>query len=180
MIGTNVRIVGLIRGVIFSMNERQILSHIRKYFPTTPTHLIAKKVNLSPYQVREIAKNHEIKKCPLYINQQQQQLKKYRKKWYESTIKSFNPTTEQEQIIFGSLLGDGYISRGAQRSINYYYQEHFGNQQRAYREWKQSMLKGLSFKISGNYLRSISHPYFTKLHKTLYKNNIKILTDEFL
>src|SRR5690625_3367159 len=162
------------------MNEQQILSYIKKHFPTTPTRLVAKKVNLSLYQVRTIARKHQIKKCKAYLKQQQKQLIKHRRKWYESSIPPFNPTVEQEQLILGSLLGDGYISRGAERSINYYYQEHFGVKQKEYRVWKLSILHNLPFTISGNYLRSKSHPYFTRLHSTLYKNNIKILTDEFL
>lgn len=78
------------------------------------------------------------------------------------------------------MLGDGFISRGARRSINYYYQEHFGNNQKEYRLWKLSQLKNLNFSIHGNYLRSISHPYFTDLYPQLYPNGIKSLTAEFL
>lgn len=77
-------------------------------------------------------------------------------------------------------MGDGYISKSAQRSVNFYYQEHFGSKQKKYREWKLSYLKDLGFSIKGNYLRSPSHPYFTDLHPLLYKDNVKILTPDFL
>jgi len=121
-----------------------------------------------------------IKKCPKYLKQQRKNLVKHRRKWFERNTPELKPTFEQEQIIFGSLLGDGYISKGAQRSINYYYQEHFGENQKDYRKWKEEMLKDLHFKISGNYLRSPSHPYFTKLEHEIYKDNIKILSKDFL
>lgn len=63
------------------------------------------------------------------------------------------------------MLGDGYISQGAERSKHYYYQEHFGESQREYREWKLKTLASLGFSISGNYLRSKSHPYFNHLYE---------------
>ncbi|WP_404454450.1 hypothetical protein [Oceanobacillus kapialis] len=47
----------------------------------------------------------------------------------------------------GSLLGDGYISKGANRSKNYYYQEHFGESQREYRKWKLNILRDLTLKL---------------------------------
>lgn len=162
------------------MSNEEIVTYIKKHFPNTPTDTVAKTIQLSSYQVRTIAKKHIITKCQNYIKRQRKDLVKHRRKWFEDNIPDFKPTFEQEQIIFGSILGDGYISKGAQRSINYYYQEHFGESQRAYREWKEEMLQYLSFTISGNYLRSGSHPYFTKLHKELYKNNTKILTKQFL
>lgn len=162
------------------MNEQQVISYIKKRFPNTPTDYIAKKVNLSSFQVRTIAKNNNVKKCRQYIKQQRKKLIEHRKRWYEASIPKFKPTIEQEQIILGSLLGDGGINKGGNRSINYYYQEHFGQNQRKYRVWKSQMLDNLSFNITGNYLRSNSHPYFTNLYAKLYKNNIKILTDEFL
>src|SRR5690625_3078851 len=95
-----------------------------------------------------------IKKCPKYLKQQRKNLVKHRRKWFERNTPELKPTFEQEQIIFGSLLGDGYISKGAQRSINYYYQEHLGENQKDYQKWKEEMLKDLHFKISGNYLPS--------------------------
>lgn len=162
------------------MIDERVLSYIKQHFPTTPTNQVAKKLHLSPYQVRSIAKKHRITKCPTYIKRQRKNLVKHRRKWYEKNIPDFKPTFEQEQIIFGSLLGDGYISKGAERSINFYYQEHFGEGQREYRKWKEEMLRNLNFKISGNYLRSPSHPYFTQLYNEVYKDNIKIINGTFL
>src|SRR5699024_5859648 len=50
------------------------------------------------------------------------------------------------------------------RSIDGYYQEHFGEKQRGYREWKLSQLNNIHFSTKENYLKYMTHPYFTKLH----------------
>lgn len=157
-----------------------IISYIKKHYPTNSTASIAKHLNISTYKVRKVAEKNNIVKCVNYKKQLAEQLVENRRKWYEANIPKFNPTHVQEQIIFGSLLGDAYISKGAQRSVNYYYQEHFGENQREYREWKMSKLNNLKFKINGNYLRSPSHPYFTELNSLFYCNGIKTLSDNLL
>jgi|SRR5690625_212566 len=156
------------------------INFIKKHFPTQPTEKIAKKLNLTTSQVRTIAKKYHIKKCETYKKQLITNLVRHRKKWYEDNTPQFKPSFEQEQIIFGSLLGDGYLGNGGERSINRYYQVHFGENQKKYRMWKLEQLEDLGFKISGNYLRSASHPYFTQLYKKLYPNNRKSLTNHFL
>lgn len=161
-------------------NNDSIVAFVKEHYPTTPTHSIAKKLNISVYHVRSIAKKNNIVKCEKYKYQLKENLVTSRRRWYEENIPQFNPTHIQEQIILGSLLGDGYISKGAKRSVNCHYQEHFGEKQREYRMWRLLKLKDLNFNISGNYLRSISHPYFTDLHQILYPNGRKSLTTDFL
>lgn len=156
------------------------MDYIKKYYPTTSTQKIADTLGISASKVRSIAQKHHIVKCPHYKERLKKELVKNRRNWYERNIPIFKPTMEQEQIIFGSLLGDGYISKGASRSINYYYQEHFGSNQRSYREWKLSKLANLGFSINQNYLRSPSHPYFTNIYTDLYPNNTKAITTSFI
>lgn len=162
------------------MNKDYVINFIKKYYPTNTTALVANQLNISVHRVRSIAKSNNIAKCENYKKHLKKQLVANRKKWFESSIPKFKPTHMQEQIILGSLLGDGYISKGAKRSINYSYQEHFGEAQREYRQWKLLKLKGLHFNISGNYLRSVSHPYFTELYSQLYPNGVKSLTNDFI
>lgn len=162
------------------MYKDDIIDFIREHYPTNSTNFISEELNISVHHVRSIAKRNNIVKCDKYKQQLKNQLVENRKKWYKASIPNFTPTYLQEQIILGSLLGDGYISKGAQRSVNYYYQEHFGDSQREYRLWKLSKLENLNFTISGNYLRSISHPYFTRLHPILYTNGRKSLTTNYL
>ncbi|KXH79729.1 hypothetical protein [Sporosarcina sp. HYO08] len=162
------------------MNKEDVISYVKQFYPSTATKDVAKALNLSINQVRTLAKQHKVTKCKTYKQELKQQLVVNRRKWYEDNIPKFEPSHLQEQIIFGSLLGDGYISKGAERSINYYYQEHFGESQRMYREWKLSQLNDLNFKINGNFLHSTSHPYFKKLHSILYPNNTKSLSQSFI
>ncbi|MCF6410153.1 hypothetical protein [Pseudalkalibacillus salsuginis] len=158
----------------------EIIVYIKKHFPFESTEKVAKYLNLSEFKVRTIAKKNHINKNEDYLNELKNQLVKNRRKWYEENIPSLSPTFIQEQLLYGSLLGDGYISLGAKRSINFAYQEHFGESQRDYREWKLSQLENLGFTINGNYLRSGSHPYFTSLRNVLYNGSSKVLTDNFL
>ena len=162
------------------MDKEEVISYIKQFYPNTSTKDVAKSLSLSISQIRRLAKQHNITKCNKYRQRLKQQLVVNRKKWYEENIPKFEPSHLQEQIIYGSLLGDGYISRGAERSINCSYQEHFGESQRLYREWKLYQLNDLNFTISGNFLRSASHPYFKKLHPTLYPNGIKSLSEAFI
>ncbi|GKV64862.1 MULTISPECIES: hypothetical protein [unclassified Sporosarcina] len=158
----------------------ETISYIKQHFPNTPTSIVADAVNLTISQVRTIAKKYHIKKCDLYKEELKRQLVTDRGKWFEDSIAPFEPSDYQEQLLFGSLLGDGFISNGAARSVNCYYQEHFGEGQRGYREWKLSQLRDLSFTINGNYLRSASHPYFKQLRELLYPFGRKTLDKTFL
>src|SRR5699024_4218483 len=136
------------------------------------TQSVADHLQLTVNQVRTIAKNNRIQKYEEYKANLKRQLIIDRKKWFEDNIPVLNPTFLQEQIIFDSVIGDRYISRGVDRSVNCYYQKHFGENERGYRERKLSHLQDLQFTIKGNYLRSSSHPYYNSLHQQLYKNNI--------
>jgi hypothetical protein len=157
------------------MNDEEKISYIRRYFPVKTTESIAKYLNLSISQVRRLAKINNITKSPDYLKKLKESLKEGRKQWFESNSKKLQPTYIQEQLIFGSILGDAYLSTGASRSINCYYQEHFSPDQVEYRKWKLSYLKNLGFSINGNYLRSPSNSYFTKLRNYFYLDNIKKL-----
>ncbi|GGP07379.1 endonuclease [Oceanobacillus neutriphilus] len=162
------------------MDNDKFESYIIKNFPIKTTKEVAEYLNVTPHVIRSIAKKYSLKKSETHLAKLKLQFVEHRRKWYEANIPLFKPNKIQEQIIFGSLLGDGYISKGAQRSKNFYYQEHFGENQREYRFWKLSQLESLGFEINGNYLRSPSHPFFTKLHQLLYNGSEKILKREFL
>lgn len=105
------------------MRKEKLVTYIKKHYPTTPTQTVAKALNLSVSQVRTIAKQNKLQKCEKYKEKLQKELVIHRRAWFEKNMKEFRPSNFQEQIIFGSLLGDGYISKGANRSIHYYYQD---------------------------------------------------------
>src|SRR5699024_11662630 len=129
------------------MQPKSIISQVIKLYPTTSNKKIAKKLNLTTSQVRTIANQNGVEKCRLYKERLKNDLIINRRKWYEESIPDFSPTKIQEQIILGSLLGDGGISKGGKRSINYYYQEHLCDLQQEYQQSKLSKINSHHFNI---------------------------------
>lgn len=95
--------------------------------------------------------------------------------------KIYNISEIEENIIIGSLLGDGTISLYG-RSKNAYYREHGSVEQLNYRLWKYEKLKNLDFKINTNYkypkISSHCNIYFTNLYNKFYVNRVKTITEE--
>ncbi len=87
-------------------------------------------------------------------------------------------TTRQQEIVIGTLLGDGYLDRttsGFALRVNH------GIQQQAYVAWKYQELA--VFTNSGPYIynqrscyfRTVTHPYFVELRSHFYVENRKIV-----
>lgn len=98
--------------------------------------------------------------------------------------KDFNITSEQEQIIFGCLLGDGSISNG--KKGKYICESMFeikhGPKQKEYLFWKYEKLKNLCVsapqEVDGQWrLRTFCHPYFSSLRKKWYPKGTKMFPD---
>lgn len=87
----------------------------------------------------------------------------------------------KENIIIGSLLGDGNLTISG-RCVNAHYREHFSPKQLDYRIWKLNELVDLNFKLytRKNYyeLNSPSNPLYTHYYNLFYNNKIKIITEE--
>jgi len=79
-------------------------------------------------------------------------------------------TQEQQEIIIGSLLGDGYLvatTRGYAFRVNH------GIAQQAYVDWKYRILEEFTnspprIYQSSYYFRTVSHPFFEKLRHEFY------------
>lgn len=95
--------------------------------------------------------------------------------------KLYNPSEIEQNILVGSLLGDGSLALYG-RSKNAYYREHGCNEQIPYRLWKAKKLSNLDFKLNMNCkyakLSSYSNPYFTNLYEMFYINGVKTITKE--
>lgn len=107
----------------------------------------------------------------------------------------FQLTKEQKDIIFGTLLGDGYLNK---RGSNVRLQLTHGPKQYEYIKWKSEKLynlltpRGLKYEVyndkwtkTGKLERwnfyTISHEYLQYLHTLLYSNNgKKLITKESL
>ncbi len=57
-----------------------------------------------------------------------------KKEKYLSSIQEIVLTTDEQNILVGSLLGDGRIDLGSKRSINGHYKERFSPTQLEYRK----------------------------------------------
>lgn len=81
-------------------------------------------------------------------------------------------TTTQQQVIIGSLLGDGSIDsyETKNKGKSCYYREHFSKKQKAYREWKRQKLPSY-FKLNDEQtvLSSKVAPLWCQLNELFYK-----------
>ena len=97
--------------------------------------------------------------------------------------KDFVLTSEQEQIIFGCLLGDGSISNGkkSKYSCESIFEMQHGPKQKEYLFWKYEKLKHLCLSppkesADGKWrVKTFAHPYFSSLRKKWYPKGIKII-----
>ncbi|MGM7634569.1 DNA endonuclease [Bacillus sp. Hm123] len=80
----------------------------------------------------------------------------------------------QQNVLIASIIGDGEITKlykGARRKNNSY-REHYGVNQRAYREWKQSLIPQLFYLTpKSQTLRSRSLSLFTQLYPYFYQES---------
>lgn len=95
--------------------------------------------------------------------------------------KIYNVTEIEQNIVIGSLLGDGSLALYG-RSKNAYYREHGCDAQITYRLWKCEKLSKLDFRLNTNFkyakLSSHSNSFFTELYNKFYINSIKTITTD--
>lgn len=99
----------------------------------------------------------------------------------EYTNKTYPVTKIEQNIIIGSLLGDGSLALYG-RSKNAYYREHGCDAQIPYRLWKCEKLSKLDFSVNTNCkyakLSSHSNVFFTELYNKFYINGVKTVTTD--
>ncbi|MDV3426223.1 MAG: endonuclease, partial [Bacillota bacterium] len=106
------------------------------------------------------------------------ELMKSKEEKYLASIPKVSLTQLEQNIIVGSILGDGNLTY-APRSRNAYYREHFSIKQKEYREWKMNNIHSMKFRIEKEcHLKSPSHPVFTELYDKFYINGIKTITED--
>tara|TARA_Y100000310_G_scaffold345857_1_gene471549 strand:- start:2195 stop:3103 length:909 start_codon:yes stop_codon:yes gene_type:complete len=111
----------------------------------------------------------------------------------KNNIKETELQENIKQVLLGSLLGDGYLTK-QKNSHNAYFREVHSLKQKDYLIWKNNFLNYFNTKIKeystydkrtnkyyySIYLYSRVNPAFTTYHNSLYKQNIKKVTKEFL
>jgi hypothetical protein len=98
----------------------------------------------------------------------------------EKSTKEYSLTQIEQNILIGSLLGDGSLALYG-RSKNAYYREQGCYAQAEYRKWKNSMLSKLDFKYTEykDYVKlySFSNELFTDLYSLFYIDGKKTITN---
>jgi hypothetical protein len=131
---------------------------------------IAKKLNISDNSVKYRLKKLNIPQRPKTAS--------YRR----NLPKKLNDI--EEQVIYGSLLGDGAIN--LQKQNRYNFRECHSTKQINYLKWKAKLLKRWNSKIYeiNNYNRvelyTPYHSIWKNIRKEIYKNNKKIITKKWL
>lgn len=84
---------------------------------------------------------------------------KAKEKAYLATIPQVSLTEKEQNIIVGSILGDGSLSFSP-RSRNAHYREHYSYKQREYRIWKMNSIDSIQFRIEKDvHLNHLATPY---------------------
>lgn len=146
------------------------------------------RLNLNKEEFVAFRSGHTINETAKYFNMGTSSVSLYAKKWIEKEILPNELTSIQNEVIIGSLLGDGSITK---TNYNASFQEGHCEKQLDYLIWKQEVLKPFStsinkiykskvIKINGKcfqdhskkvpYYRMITHasPIFTELNKKWY------------
>lgn len=162
------------------MNREELLKIIRHRYPNEKNAKLAQELCISETALRSIASRNGIRKSLEYRTKEHDNLIAARKKAWQNNIKPMQIGILEQNIIVGSLLGDGSLALYG-RSKNARYREHGAIEQIPYRAWKAAKLARHGFKISANgQLASPSHPYFTSLFHLFYPDGQKHLTAENL
>lgn len=160
-----------------------LLEVIKEKYPYNNTAELAEELNLSIYQLRRIVSKHKITKCNTFKNQLIKDLHLSKNNAYRKNIKEYIPSQIQENIIIGSLLGDGSLARYG-RSKESHYREHGCRNQADYRAWKAKMLASLDFKYFDHYnapcIKSPSNPLYSHYRTLFYTNERKQITPKIL
>lgn len=164
--------------------SERILEYIKVHFSDTKNKDIAECLNINISTVIRVAKQLNLKKSDEFLNQLRKKLIQAKRDSFDKNRKEYFPTNIQQNIIVGSVLGDGSLALYG-RSKNAYFREHGCDKQKEYRQWKCDQLSSLDFKMddSGK-LHSPSHPIYTNLYNKFYtdegvkhisKGNISLL-----
>ncbi len=161
----------------------EVLDIIKEKYPNCDTQELATELNISIHQLRRIVSKNKIEKSTSFNEQMFKKLQQHRSEFYERNIKSYELTHIQDNIIIGSLLGDGSLACHG-RSKESHYREHGCRSQANYRAWKVEMLKSLDFKYFDHYkapcIKSPSNSLYSDYHKLFYNDNRKQINQEIL
>ncbi len=166
------------------MTKEQKIKYLQEHYPNTTNDILCNHLGMSLSALQTLANRNNIHKSKEYLLENHKRLMKAKEKAYLATIPQVSLTEKEQNIIVGSILGDGSLSFSP-RSRNAHYREHYSYKQREYRIWKMNSIDSIQFRIEKDvHLKSPSHPIFTELYnqfyyhgrKTITSANVKLLT----
>ena len=102
---------------------------------------------------------------------------------FAQIARSLNLSPRQEEIIIGSLLGDGHL---AQTTRGYAFRVNHGIAQKEYVDWKyQELIQFVNsmpdtHNENSYYFRTVSHPFFEQLRNEFYVGPKKIIPEKLI
>ncbi|MFA5576810.1 MAG: hypothetical protein WCZ27_02710 [Tissierellaceae bacterium] len=149
-------------------------------YPDGDNETLAKKLGISQGSLRWRASQLSVKKSESFMKDYYSKLHQNRRNYLNKNRKNYSMDDIERNIIIGSVLGDGTLSKYG-RSLNALYRESTGKTQKSYRKWKAEKLRNLDFKIKPDgSIYSPSHPIYTKLYELFYPNGKKTLSENGL
>lgn len=157
------------------LSKEDINNIIENQYPDADNRILSNKLGIKEQTLRSKASKLGVKKSEAFMEKYYVRLQQNRKLKQEENYNDYEMTNIERNIIIGSLLGDGTLSKYG-RSLNACYRENTGQSQKPYREWKANRLKALDFKInSSGGIYSPSHPIYTELYELFYPNGLKTI-----
>lgn len=144
-------------------------------YPDSNNKILADKLGIPEGSIRCKASQLGVRKSDDFMKDYYLQLQENRRLKQEANYKDYQMTNIERNIIIGSLLGDGALSKYG-RSLNACYRENTGSSQVPYRKWKADKLSNLDFKSNAKgAIYSPSHPIYTDLYNLFYPDGKKII-----
>lgn len=158
----------------------KMISIIKSEYADSDNETLANKLGIPQGTLRWKASQLGVRKSDTFMKDYYLRLQANRKIKQEENYKNYELTNVERNIIIGSLLGDGTLSKYG-RSLNACYRENTGSTQVPYRIWKMEKLSNLDFKAnSKGAIYSPSHPIYTELYGLFYPNGKKIISKDGL
>ncbi len=161
-------------------SKEELIQYLYVHYPEEKNEVLARQLGISKTALATIASRNNIKKSSSFLKKQHEELMLAKLKKYNKNLKSYILSQREQNILAGSILGDGSLALYG-RSKHAHYREHGAPAQLPYRLWKVQQLAGLDFKAdrSGN-ISSPSNPLYTELMHHFYQDGRKIILPENL
>lgn len=170
-----------------TLYTNEMIEIIKNEYPDSDNEILSNKLGISQNSLRWKASQLGIRKSDVFMKEYYLRLQENKKIKRQQNYKNYEMNNIEKNIIIGSLLGDGTLSKYG-RSLNACYRENTGLSQIEYRKWKAKRLANLDFKMDdgslviNNYKKSNSITLFPQvlLYSQSFTLEENILLMEYL